>query len=281
LDFHFDDYFPRVRAAIEAGDQRMLCALCACRLHGGRYIGQLAPHTPEVDAFLLAHGVDPKRIREEGRLGCGLSAQRTRACDRVRNRIEESHPRFHDAIRLNDAEKESLRRLCEADNLRSRAHCLAWLHPLVHQLMLRPSSSAQAAATAGFVIACLEPLASDAREAIRGKALGDLSSLVDSWPHKLWPVAVRLAHNADAEVAELVPALILEHILESHFDLYYPHIRDAIETGDRRMVEMLDGCWRVGQARERQDEIDALLRKHGVDPSFRGTVWLHAAEAEG
>jgi hypothetical protein len=66
----------------------------------------------------------------------------------------------------------------------------------------------------------------------------------------------------------LVPAFVLEHLLEHQFDVYFPKVRDAIEAGDRRMAEMLDLCYAMGQAEAHAGDIVALLRQHGIESRY-------------
>ena len=179
------------------------------------------------------------------------------------NRIVNSHPKFHWRVRLNAAEWDALRGLCEVDDVPSRGHGLAWL-----ELVVRGDSLAREPRTADRALALLEPLAGDPRKLVHLAAFGLLEEFLDPWPHKLWSVAGRLIHAPDTEVAELVPAFILESLLEHHFDLYYPLVGDAIEAGDRHMAEALNGCYILGQAEAHFDEIVDLLRRHGIEPRF-------------
>jgi hypothetical protein len=267
---HFDECFPRVRAAIEAGDEPMLAALWALR-HRGR----LAKRASEVDPLLLAHGLDPTPSVEASGCGCRTRRYPRRACDRVLNRVEGSHPLFHEGgrLRLNAAERKSLRRLGQTVDPQSRGRLCAWV-----DVLARYPWSAGNAATADLVFELLEAMANDAQQDVRSQALMLFERRFAERPATAWPVVVRLIHSPDPELAELVPPFILEHILEKHFDRYYPRVRDAVEAGDRRMAEALDGCLILGQAEPHREEIVELLCRHDIVSRYAN--WQAADEDE-
>lgn len=53
--------------------------------------------------------------------------------------------------------------------------------------------------------------------------------------------------------------MVREHLIEHHFDAYFPRPRERIRAGDRRLRDTLDRCWAFGQAKERWDEVQDLL----------------------
>jgi hypothetical protein len=182
--------------------------------------------------------------------------------DRVRNSSRQEFERYW-RVRLNPTERESLRELCAAKDAASRHRGLEWIELMVHsQAFARDAKAAELAAE------LLESIANESRGAVRARALGVMRAMIGPWHEKVWAAAWRMAHSRKRTLAELVPSFLLEHLLEHQFEVYYPKVRDALEAGDQRMAEMLDGGYVMGQAEPHEDELAALLRKHGIEPRF-------------
>jgi len=184
----------------------------------------------------------------------------------MRNRVKSSRPQAYRRFwttQLNEVERQSLGRLAASTRPAARRRCRDWI-----EIVIDSPTFACDPEAADLVVELLEKLAHDGCDTIRSRALFQLGALVQQWHEKVWPVAERLAHDADSTLAELVPSFILEHLLQYQFDTYFPRVREAIEAGDRRMAEMLDGCYLFGQAEPHENEMAALLRKQGIEPRF-------------
>ncbi len=116
-------------------------------------------------------------------------------------------------------------------------------------------------------------MALDRHEDVRWRALTLLGDYTDPCglqaPQKLWPVVERLGASRSAGLRSGVACCVLEHLLEHHFDEYYPRVREKIEAGDRKMLEMLATCHPFGQAESHERQINAFIRRHGGTPPKR------------
>jgi hypothetical protein len=60
-----------------------------------------------------------------------------------------------------------------------------------------------------------------------------------------------------------VATVLLEHLLEHHFDAYFPRLKDLIEAGSVMLADTLARCWAFGQAESRWAEVEALVEQAG------------------
>jgi len=80
-----------------------------------------------------------------------------------------------------------------------------------------------------------------------------------------WPVLERLS-SARVAVRSLIASFVLEHVLERNFAFHFAHIEDIVRRGNLKILQVLDGCYRLGEAEKHQAEIDNLLLAHGIKP---------------
>ncbi len=172
------------------------------------------------------------------------------------NRIETTCPDDHFHMRFSKEERCSLRQMAEERGIQSRRDCLDWLY-----------IGSRIHGNVGFALELLNQLVDDPREDIHERALCYIGDYIEQWPHRVWPTVERLVRSR-RKILELVPSFLLEHLIEFHFDEYYPKVTSSIEQGEHVWLQMLDGCYRFGQTLEHTEEIDTLLREHGIEPRF-------------
>ena len=205
-----------------------------------------------------------RRLRREiariGRRGSEPSADlvledgTTVPCEGGTNRVATVKPLDTFSPRFTPAERHSLLVLCYRPFLRDRMLCIEWLR-----------AGERVRGNTGFIIRLAGKLARDRRTPVRWGALECLEHYVETHPRRIWPVAAQLGRSPDPDLRGGVACALLEHLLQYHYDTYFPKIRDKIESGDQKMLEMLGICYRFGQAERHEDEIDALLRKHSTE----------------
>lgn len=85
-------------------------------------------------------------------------------------------------------------------------------------------------------------------EDVQSKAAYDLGKLCEHHSDLLWLVAVKWGSHEDPDIRGLISACILEHILEYHFDTYFPKCADLIRAGNINFGDTFSKCYTFGQA---------------------------------
>lgn len=84
-------------------------------------------------------------------------------------------------------------------------------------------------------------------------------------PDAIWPLVVKHASGANPEVRSAIATCVLEHVLEHHFDRYFPLVEAIVRSGNRCFAEAFKTCWKFGHAEEpdrakRWDELLTQIR---------------------
>lgn len=103
-----------------------------------------------------------------------------------------------------------------------------------------------------------------ANNTVRWQALIAVAEWIPSAPEVVWEVVLEHGESPDDDMRTGVATVLLEHLLEHHFDDYFPRVRERIEAGAPRLADTLGMCWAFGDAKARWDEVRSLLRKQGV-----------------
>ena len=75
-------------------------------------------------------------------------------------------------------------------------------------------------------------------------ALGELAATV---PGLIWPLVLKHGSRRHADVRMAVATCVLDHILEYHFDAYFPRVAKA-STRSPWFRDTFRSCWRTGLA---------------------------------
>ena len=76
-------------------------------------------------------------------------------------------------------------------------------------------------------------------------ALGELSK---SAPDRIWPLVLKHGSRRHSDTRMAIATCVLEHILEYHFDAFFPKVTDAARHS-RWFRDTFSSCWRMGQAK--------------------------------
>jgi hypothetical protein len=106
-------------------------------------------------------------------------------------------------------------------------------------------------------------LVGDADNDCRWQALVVVGESVESNPEAVWQVVLEHGVSEDEDMRTGVATMLLEHLLEHHFDLIFPRLKERIETGSVLLADTLARCWPFGQAVARWAEAEALVELAG------------------
>src|SRR5690242_12677743 len=98
----------------------------------------------------------------------------------------------------------------------------------------------------------------------RWAGAADLGEYVFARPEQAWPLVVEFGSSALEDMRAAIATCVLEHILEHHFDTYFPMLVSEIEQSDNHyLADTLSYCSKFGQAREfsRATRWDSLIAR--------------------
>lgn len=85
----------------------------------------------------------------------------------------------------------------------------------------------------------------------RWQAIIRVGEFIETQPEKVWQFAHRWGKHAQADVRMAVATCLVEHLLEHHFELLFPHVRRAAMESPR-FADTFGSCWWFGQAKTRK-----------------------------
>ena len=95
---------------------------------------------------------------------------------------------------------------------------------------------------------------------VRWQALIAVGMWVTTCPEEVWSVVLEHGESEDEDMRSGVATVLLEHLLEHHFDAYLPRLRERIDGGALLLADTLGRCWPFGQAEARWGEVQRVLR---------------------
>jgi len=95
----------------------------------------------------------------------------------------------------------------------------------------------------------------------RWQALIVLSESIMTDPETVWRAVCEFGEWEDEDMRAGVATVLLEHLLEYHFQAYYPRLKKRIAGGSKLMADTLSRCYAFGQAKARWHEVEALLKR--------------------
>ena len=92
------------------------------------------------------------------------------------------------------------------------------------------------------------------------QAIIAVGNFIDRAPERLWPFILKWGGSDDEDTRTATATVLLEHLLEYHFDLYVDRVAHAIEA-DSNFADTFTRCWRLGQADDPPNAVrfDALM----------------------
>lgn len=105
----------------------------------------------------------------------------------------------------------------------------------------------------------------------RWQAIIRIGDHIPEQPEAIWTFTVKWGKHPQEDLRTAVAVLLLEHLLEHHFELIYPRLRPEVERS-KRFADTLRRCWWLGEASSPANarKLDRLAGKHRQKAS-RGT----------
>ncbi|HXY03750.1 MAG TPA: hypothetical protein VEI49_09220 [Terriglobales bacterium] len=99
----------------------------------------------------------------------------------------------------------------------------------------------------------------------RWQAIIVIGEFVEKEPEAVWPFVLRWGSHEDEDLRAAVATLLLEDLLEYHFDLIFPRV-EAAARSNQWFGKTTAQCWKFGQAKDPQravrfDDLRTELRR--------------------
>ena len=82
----------------------------------------------------------------------------------------------------------------------------------------------------------------------RWQAIIAIGEFIEKEPEPIWPFVLRWGSHEDEDLRAAVATLLLEHLLEYHFDLIFPRV-EAAARSNPWFAKTTTQCWKFGQAK--------------------------------
>lgn len=89
--------------------------------------------------------------------------------------------------------------------------------------------------------------ASKGKKDPRWKAIIAVGEFIESNPLEVWDFAHRWGRHRSVDLRMAVSTCLVEHLLEHHFDLIFPKVKEAVHE-NKCFADTFCGCWKFGQA---------------------------------
>ena len=83
----------------------------------------------------------------------------------------------------------------------------------------------------------------------RWQAMIAVGEFIESEPEPIWNFIRRWGEHAQEDLRDAVATCLLEHLLEHHFAVYFPHV-EAMAIAEPLFGDMFLRCWQFGQCLE-------------------------------
>jgi hypothetical protein len=109
--------------------------------------------------------------------------------------------------------------------------------------------------------------APDREEDPRWQAMISVGDFIEANPDAVWAFAQRWGTSPDDDLRTAVATLLLEHLLEHHFDVMIASVEHAARN-DELFADTVCRCWKLGQAEEptRAARFDKLIASIRASP---------------
>jgi streptomycin 6-kinase len=94
---------------------------------------------------------------------------------------------------------------------------------------------------------------------VRWQALIAIAEWIPTAPDAVWDVVAEFGESEDEDMRGGVATVLLEHLLEHHYDTILPRVRARLEQHAPQLADTLRVCFVFGLAKERRDEVERLL----------------------
>lgn len=86
---------------------------------------------------------------------------------------------------------------------------------------------------------------------------------IEDCPSEVWEVMLEYGPDADDDMLDLLGTVVLEHILERHFDEFFVRIEQRILAGEAWLRNVLMRCWKYEQPAAQWDRVVRLIESSG------------------
>jgi hypothetical protein len=77
----------------------------------------------------------------------------------------------------------------------------------------------------------------------RWQAVIVIAESIDVDPDAVWQVVSQFGNSTDYDMRSAIGCGLLEHLLDDHFEVYFPRVQAEILRGRHRFIETLAMCW--------------------------------------
>ena len=81
----------------------------------------------------------------------------------------------------------------------------------------------------------------------RWQAIIKIGDFIEAEPEAGWPFIERWGSHSDSDLRDAIATCLLEHLLEHHFDAYFPRVELAVESHSS-FGNCFSRCWPFGQS---------------------------------
>jgi hypothetical protein len=132
-------------------------------------------------------------------------------------------------------------------------------HQRLLALALMRCQIARGAAASEF-LSLAEALVADVDNDCRWQALIVVGASLPTHPEQVWRIICRFGASDDPDMRMGIATVLLEHLLEEHFEEYFPKLRAEVLRGSARFAETVGHCWFDGCDGVRYRRVQKLLR---------------------
>jgi hypothetical protein len=81
----------------------------------------------------------------------------------------------------------------------------------------------------------------------RWQAIIRVGEYIESSPEEVWQFARRWGTHRQQDLRDAIACCLLEHLLEYHFDLIFPRVKQAA-VESKLFADTFTACWKFGQS---------------------------------
>ena len=92
------------------------------------------------------------------------------------------------------------------------------------------------------------------------RLMAEMNGLIEENPREAWWFIKKWGSHSDEEIRTRVACFLLEHLLEYHFDRYFPLVRETCRKNEL-FASTFKMCWKFGQTNQPENSkaFDELL----------------------
>ncbi|MGA7399072.1 MAG: hypothetical protein WCC99_13570 [Candidatus Sulfotelmatobacter sp.] len=91
--------------------------------------------------------------------------------------------------------------------------------------------------------------ATEGEEDPRWQAMISIADFIQSDPDAIWPFIVRWGSSADEDLRAAVATVLLEHLLQHHFNRFFPLVEETVQS-NALLAETYSLCSKFGESKE-------------------------------